>query len=72
MADVTYRGYTIRVEPYKALRGASRDTLAIYRGEQWMTCAASAGLAKRVIDERVRTGRWEDMGNRKDTTHDIR
>ena len=68
---MTYRGYELRSEPYKALRGAPRDTLAIYRGKQWMACAASVGLARRYIDEQVRTGRWEDMGNRKDTTHDI-
>ena len=54
MAD-KYRGYTLsRIEP-ETVRISAPD------GRKLVDCG-SAALARRVIDDRVRRGVWEELG----------
>lgn len=65
MADMTYRGYTLRVEPYKPPFGPAHDSIGVYADGVRVAPVANAALARRVIDTWIASGRWSDRGKDK-------
>ena len=62
---MTYRGYELRPEPYKAPCGPAHDSIGVYADGVRVAPVANAALARRVIDTRIASGRWADRGNDK-------
>ena len=58
---MTHRGYEIREVEYHPVPHLWTRSMAILAGGQVLAYVEDATLAARVIDERIRTGRWEDL-----------
>ena len=57
---MTYRGYEIREVEYHPVPHLWTRSMAIITDGQVLAYVENATLAARVIDERIRTGRWPD------------
>lgn len=58
---MTHRGYEIREAEYHPVPHLRARSMAIMAGGQVLAYVEDAPLAARVIDERIRAGRWEDL-----------
>lgn len=56
-----YRGYEIKRVEKKNLIGASVRGFGIYYGDKLITIATEVGLARRVIDDRIKSGRLSEL-----------
>ncbi len=57
---MTYKGFEIREIETRTGFGAVIRRFGIFSGEKMLAPVESVPLAKRVIDERIRTGRWKE------------
>lgn len=59
--SVTYKGFSLEETERKFPYDIKVEGIGIFRGDELLTMADSVPLAKKLIDQRLKMGIWEEQ-----------